>query len=76
MAGPRTPKSGPSDRVYEWTAYLQSVGDWLIDARRRWREGESPRRGTTPRRRYRWLVTGTSVLIALVSLVEHGPPLG
>jgi hypothetical protein len=33
---------GPSPGVQAWTAWGMALGDWLIDARKRWHEGDPP----------------------------------
>ncbi|HEX5309275.1 MAG TPA: hypothetical protein VFW38_09380 [Solirubrobacteraceae bacterium] len=58
--------AGPSPRIRAWVAFFEELGDWLIDARRRWREGDPP----TPRGAQRLLAL-TPVAFVLVVALQH-----
>jgi hypothetical protein len=50
-----------------WVAFLEEFLDGLIDARRRWREGDPPvARGARPR-----LLGWISVAVTLVVVLQH-----
>ncbi|MGH2912715.1 MAG: hypothetical protein ACRDJ3_09605 [Solirubrobacteraceae bacterium] len=48
-------------------AFLEECGDWLIDARRRWREGDPPTSGSARPLLLRLL----SVLVVLALVLQH-----
>jgi hypothetical protein len=48
-------------------AFFEERGDWLIDARRRWREGDP----STSKSARRLLVEWLSVLVAVAVVLQH-----
>jgi hypothetical protein len=55
---------GPSDGLKAWTKWLEEQGDWCIDARKRWHEGDPPP-APTPKKRHA-IRTGIAIVSAIV----------
>ena len=58
---------GPSPTVRAWVAFFEELGDWLIDARRRWREGDPP----TPAGVRRLALGWAPLVVAATVLLRH-----
>jgi len=65
---PRRPNSpsGPSKRTRAWVNFIEECADWLIDARKRWHDGDPPRKALGGRL---LIGVGTS-LLALAAIIE------
>jgi hypothetical protein len=58
--------SGPSEGFSAWTSYWLEIGDWVIDARKRWRDGDPPAHA----RRWGLLACCSSVAV-IATIVER-----